>query len=155
MAADFEMVIDRGNREVLLRASQMRQLTERSIRHGWFALGRDLRTTANTEILRRPKSGRTYYRRDRIGRRRRHIASAPGETHANMTGAARRSLGWIVRGFRSLEFGYGVSTREPAPPYVPALELGSTRMAPRPSLQNAIEATNRNAELYFTERFNP
>lgn len=155
MAGDIEFIASINNRHVFVKAEHIKQLTERAIRHGWFALGRDLRRTANAEILRRPKSGRTYYRTDRIGRRRRHIASAPGETHANMTGAARRSLGWIVRGHRSLEFGYGVSTPQPAPEHAVYLERGTSRMEPRPSLRNAIDDVGRNAEIYFTERFGP
>lgn len=151
--ADFEFREDLNNRQVFVQMENLQGLTERSIRHGFFALGKDLKITASKQILFKPKSGRTYIRRDKIGRRRRHVASAPGETHANMTGAARRSLGWQVTGFKSLEWGYGVSTLHAPPDYVEGLEFGTRRAAPRPSLQNAMRTVNRNAERYFVERF--
>ncbi len=148
----MEMREDFANRQVYLTIDNLDTMVRRSIRHGWFLLGKDLQSTASREILRKPKSGRTYFRVDRIGRRRRHVASAPGETHANMTGRTRRSLGWQVYGVKSMEFGYGVSS-PPAPDYAGFLEFGG-RNEPRPSLQNAITATNRNSQLYFTQRFN-
>ncbi len=147
----MEFTESRSNRETYIKIDNLDQVTRRSIRHGFFALGRDLKTTVSKEILRKPKAGRTYIRKDRAGRRRRHVASAPGETHANMTGLTRRSLGWQVRGHQSLEFGYGVSG-PPAPEYAGALEFGG-KNEPRPSLQNGMKAVERNSILYFTERF--
>jgi HK97 gp10 family phage protein len=121
--------------------------TRRAIRQTWFRLGIHLRGSTSREILRRPKSGRVYL--VRLGRRVfRHRASAPGETHANLTGRARRSLGWRVHGEDSLEFGYGVSTtaRNAAPVYAEFLEFGTSRMAPRPSLQNTIRVADGDFE---------
>ena len=150
MASDFKMKMTAGSQKVLLRGTQFKKMTRRAIRHGWFALAKDLKQTANKDILRRPKGGRVYIIRGPSGRRRRHIASAPGETHANLSGTLRRSLGWTVRGHSGMEFGYGVD--KPAPDYA-KIELGYGRVKPRPSLQNAIRATNRNSTRYFTERF--
>ena len=149
--AEFDFKEDFQNRKVYIKIAGLRDMTRRSIRHGFFALGKDLKLTTNKDILRKPKSGRTYIRVDRAGRRRRHVASAPGETHANLTGKTRRSLSWQVYGFKSMEFGYGVSG-PPAPDYAEALEFGG-KNEPRPSLQNNINAVNRNSEIYFTERF--
>lgn len=146
----FKMEIDSRSRRVLVKAKNLKKLTRRSIRHGWFALAKDLKQTANTEILRKPKSGRVYIVRGPSGRRRRHVASAPGETHANLSGTLRRSLGWIVRGHTGMEFGYGVD--KAAPDYA-EIELGFGKIKPRPSLENAIRETNRNSVRYFTERF--
>ncbi len=158
MASGFRMVIDRRGKRVLLMARDVELLTRRSIRHGWFALGADLKRTANKEILRKPKSGRVYYVRGPSGRRRRHVASAPGETHANLSGALRKSLSWKVRGHHQLEFGYGVDDaglgKQNAPPWA-QIEFGWGRVKARPSLQISIKATNRNAIKYFTERFGP
>lgn len=128
----------------------IRRATQRGIRRGWFDLARDLKATANAEILRKPKGGRVYLVKTRTGRRR-HVASAPGETHANLKGRLRRSLSWKVRGTDSMDFGYGVSTtsRNEAPPYAPHVEFGTRRMAERPSLENAITATQREAEQNF------
>lgn len=141
----------RNNRKVFARIKDIKRATHRSIRHGFFDLGRDLAKTASDNILEKPKSGRTYIRRDRAGRRRRHVASAPGETHANMSGRLRRSLGWKVAGSRTLEFGYGVD--KDTTEYAPFVENGTRRMGARPSLKIAVEGTTRNAETNFNRRF--
>lgn len=153
MATDFKMTINSRSRKVLVEATELRALTRRSIRHGWFALAKDLKQTANTEILKGVKTGHIYMVRGPSGRRRRHQSSAAGETHANLSGTLRKSLGWVVRGHTGMEFGYGVD--KPAPDYLWAIEFGYRKrnLKPRPSLQNAINATNRNSTRYFTERF--
>lgn len=138
----------RDTEKVLVKLEQANILTEKGIRRAWFAVGKDLKASANKEILRRPKGGRTYIRRDRAGRRRRHVASAPFETHANMTGALRKSIGWKVRGVQ-LEYGYGAT--KPAPSYAPFVELGTTKMEPRPSIQNSIKENRRNTERHLSD----
>lgn len=138
-----------NNNKVFVEITRLEKRTKLSIRHGFFKLAKDLKQTANKEMLRRPKGGRTYFRRIKGGRRRRHVASAPGETHANMTGTLRRSMGWRVRGHMSMEFGYGVDRGASAPDHADAIENGSSRILARPSLRNAIKATQRNAERYF------
>jgi len=141
----------RDNKRVYLLIEDIGDATHRSIRHAWFDLGRDLRKTASENILKKPKGGRTYYRRIKGGSRRKHVASAPGETHANLTGRLRRSLGWKVRGAESLEFGYGVDKDTTV--YAPFVENGTRRMRARPSLQIAVSQVSRNAETYFRKRF--
>lgn len=118
-------------------------------RDGFFGYMRELKKGASKEILRKPKSGVTYIVRTRTGKRRRHVASAPGETHANLTGALRRSLSWKVHGWEKAEFGYGVSTnsKNAAPEYGAFVELGTRFMQPRPSLQNAVKATPRDVHF--------
>lgn len=141
---------DRQNKRVFLRVDQLGPRTKQGIREGFFEFGKDLKQTANKEILRRPKGGRTYIIRGPGGGRRRHVASAPGETHANRSGTLRRSMGWKVNGGRSMEFGYGVGYQAaPAPDYAGYVEDGTRKMAPRPSLGNAVKATERNAERHF------
>lgn len=137
------------NKVTLLKLQNLEMLTERGMRQGWFAFGDDLKREANREILRTPKGGRVYVRRIRGGRRRRHVASSPGESHANMSGRLRKSLGWIVRGASELEFGYGVDVGRDAPEYAAPIEFGSRRMKPRPSLQNAIRAKIKDAQNNF------
>ncbi len=127
--------------------------TRRAIRQTWFRLGADLRKEAKAEILRKPKGGRTYYIRMRGGAVRRHVSSAPGETHANLTGALRRSISWKVHGTESMEFGYGFSTteRNKAPPYDAAIEFGTEdgKIKPRPSIANAIKVVEGRVEDHF------
>lgn len=142
---------DHGAARVFVRLHGVRESSRRAIRHAWFDLGKDLRSEANREILHGVKSGRLYRIRARGGRFRLHRASAPGQTHANLTGALRRSIGWKVHGHDSMDFGYGVATRGPEPRYAPFVEFGTFRMAPRPSLMNAISATQGDAERAFQE----
>lgn len=151
MSVDVQFRPSRHNREVFARIKDLKRATHRSIRHGFFDLGKDLRKTASDNILARPKSGRTYLIKTRGGRVRRHVASAPGETHANLSGKLRRSLGWKVAGSRTLEFGYGVD--KDTVDYAPFVEEGTRRMGARPSLKIAVDQTARNAESYFNKRF--
>jgi HK97 gp10 family phage protein len=134
--------IDRRDRLTIIKINTMGKLTARQVEFAAWTSARGLQSATSKEILRRPKGGRTYIRRDRIGRRRRHIASAPGETHANMTGRLRRSLSFRVNS-REIEFGYGV-TDGSAPEYAKFVEFGTNRMKARPSLRNGIKGERRN-----------
>lgn len=138
---------DPANRTSLLKLDRGVEFSQRAIRQGFFQLGKDLKATADKEILRKPKSGRTYIIRGAGGSRRRHVASAPGETHANLSGKLRHSLGWAVQGAAQMEFGYIDGL---IPEYAPFVEFGTRRMAARPSLSNAVGTTVRNAEIYFS-----
>jgi len=145
---------DRKNTKAYAEIGDIEGGTRRAIRQTWFALGRDLKAEANAEILRKPKSGKIYIlRAKKSGRLRRHIASAPGETHANMRGKLRRSLSWVVHGTSSMEFGYGFSTtpRNAAPVYDQFVEFGTKNMKPRPSLKNAITAVEGRTENHFVK----
>ena len=135
------------NNITLIKLDRGVEFTQRAIRQGFFQLGRDLKDTANKEILRKPKSGHVYIVRGLGSSRRRHVASAPGETHANLTGKLRRSLDWQVRGSTEMEFGYMAGV---IPEYAPFVEFGTSRMAARPSLGNAVSVITRNAQVYFS-----
>lgn len=141
MTAKF--IIEPKNKRVIKKLIGLDNLVKQGIRQGMFDSGDGLIRSASTEILRKPKSGRTYLISDKGGRRRRHVASAPGETHANLTGAARRSLSYQIKGTTSFEFGYGVSSGKDAPDYVEKLE------GTRPSLQNAIRDEEQNMVQHF------
>lgn len=134
--------ISRNSRKSVLRVQGLKHLTKEAVEYGSYVSGRGLVKATSADILRKPKKGRTYVRRDRLGRRRRHVASAPGETHANMTGKLRRSLQFVVRGSRELKFGYGAQ-RNDAPDYAD-IENGLGKVSPRPSLRNNIKAERRN-----------
>jgi len=139
----------RQNDKVFGRIENIGKLTKRGLRQGMFKAGHTLISSANEEILRGVKSGKTYIRKDRRGRWRRHIASAPGETHANMSGMLRRSLSFQLRGSSEIEFGYGVSSGKTAPDYAEFVEFGTSKMKARPSLKNALEAEQGNLTQHF------
>lgn len=114
-----------------------REITRRGIRQGFFSMGDDFMRTLNNEVLRTPKTGRIYIRRTRSGRRRRHRASAPGESHANITGRLRRAADYKLGGMTQLNLGY----LDNPPDYDGFVEFGTRRMRPRPTVQNTIRQT--------------
>lgn len=129
-----------GNRQAFGQIEGLGSLVKKGIRQGMFKSGKSLIARASAEILRKPKSGQVYMIVDRAGRRRRHVASAPGETHANITGETRRSLSYQLHGTSQLEFGYGVSQGKKTSEWAEDLEFGPDKnfKKARPSLQNAL-----------------
>lgn len=131
------VTLDPNSRRAVQLIENLATATRAGVRYGAWQAGNILKRNTRADILRKPKSGKTYVTRNRAGARRRHVASAPGETHANQSGALRRSLGFEVRG-KELEFGY-----YNAPDYAPFVEEGTRKMAPRPSLRNNIQRSER------------
>lgn len=142
----------RENDKVYVELKSNIKLTEFAIRRAWFKVGADMLRTANKSVLKKPRQGRLYVTRMRDGRRRRHRASKPFESHANFSGALRRSMQWKVSGTQ-LRFGYGIANAN-APEYGTYLEFGTGKLKPRPTLQNAIEGNERNAEQHLIEEVN-
>lgn len=97
----FGIFEGRNNREVEIQLKNLDNITTRGIRQGFYQVGVIARRTINENVLKRPRSGRVYKTRGR-----RHRASVEGESFANRTGAARRTLGFDVRGAQELEFGF-------------------------------------------------
>lgn len=142
----MSITIDTRSRKAILKIKNLRKLTRAGVEHASYTSGNGLVKATSAEILKRPKGGRLYVRK--VGsRRRRHIASAPGETHANMSGKLRRSLDFKVNPSQ-LEFGYGVQSND-APDYAGFVEFGTKNMAARPSLQNGIKGQRRNMQNNF------
>jgi hypothetical protein len=146
---------DIKNQTVFKGLDRLKDRSKIAIRSAWFEVAKDLSTEANKEILRKPKGGHTYFIRMKNGRYRRHVASAPGETHANLTGKLRRSVSWKVHGFYMMEFGYGFATgaKNRAPIYDSWVEdghkQGKKRVAERPSMGNAVKTVNGRATNQF------
>jgi len=139
--------IDTSSRKAVARICNMGRLTRSGVEFGAYTSGKGLVRTTSAQILQKPKGGRLYVSRTRAGRRRRHVASAPGQSHANFSGRLRRSLGFRVNP-RQLEFGYGV-VKNDAPDYGEFVEFGTKNMEPRPSLQNGIKTERRNFQNNF------
>jgi len=130
-----------GNKAVYISIDRIDENTRRGIRQGFFRLGSSLRRTASRQILSKNKTGRIY--RIRRGKTyRRHRASAPGESPANLSGNYRRKIGFQIRGHKEMEFGGRADHSH-------FLEDGTTRMEPRPGLGNAVKAEERNSVTYF------
>ena len=132
-----------GNRKAFQSAIDAVRNHERGIRKAFFRIGKDHTDELNRQMLEKDKEGRIYITRTRTGRRRRHRASAPGQTAANRTGRMRKGRGFQLKGAEQLEFGIRGA------PYAAFLERGTRRMEARPSLRNTVNALKRNTDLHF------
>lgn len=138
----FAIRENRNNRVVYRRVDDLDDMTQQVIRTGFTYFMDGLKKRANKAILAKDKRGRVYIIRGPSGRSRRHISSAPGQSHANRRGTLRKSLSWKVHGWQLASFGYGVSTTRAnkAPRHGKFVDRGTAKMEPRPSLQNAVDA---------------
>ena len=139
--------IDRASKTAVFRLKNLDKLTREGREFAAYASGRGLVAATSVAILEKPRAGKVYVRRDKLGRRRRHIASKPGETHANQSGATRRSLSFKVSP-NDLEFGYGVDKND-APDYAGFVNDGTIKMDARPGLEIAIKGQRRNMQNNF------
>ena len=127
------------------------------IRKAFYKLGKDLRSLTKQEILKKPRSGRTYLVR-RGSRIIQHTASRPGEYPASLSGNLQRSVDFNVYGADRMEFGYIEGYDEnPSTGFTPKggvtygkyLEEGTSRMQARPGLQLSVKKTEGNAREHF------
>lgn len=140
----LDIIDAQGNKKSLESALNLERHTGFGIDKALWQSGKDLISTFNKQVLSKDKSGRIYIRRDRLGRGRRHASSGAGESPANRTGFYRKSAGFnLNRGAKELAFGASA-------PYAGFLELGTTRMKPRPGLGNAVNASERDILRNFS-----
>ena len=107
--------------------------THFGIEKAFWQSGKDITAEFSKQVLAKTKTGRLY-----IIRKRKHRASAAGETPANITGNYRKSIGFIVNQGTTPQLTIGNSAE-----YAGFLELGTSRMRPRPGLRNSISASER------------
>jgi HK97 gp10 family phage protein len=109
----------------------------KAIRQGFYISGKQLVTDLNKD-MKLPKSGRAYkvYSgvKGKLKKPKIHIASAPNETPAIITGKFRKSVDFAVRGNRTLEFG----ANENAPEYAKFLEEGTSKMEAREPFKKTV-----------------
>lgn len=109
----------------------------KAIRQGFYTSGKQLVADLNKD-MKAPKSGRTYkvYRgvSGKLKKPKLHVASAPSETPAIITGKFRKSVDFAVRGNRTLEFG----ANESAPEYAQFLEKGTSKMQAREPFKRTV-----------------
>ena len=135
-----------GNKKAFKSVILAPRNTERAIQLAFYHIGRDHIAELSIQMLKKDKGGRTYIRRDRGGRRRRHIASAPGQTAANRTGTMRKARTFQLKGSDQLEFGIDGA------PYANFLERGTKNIRQRPSLGNTVSSQQKNTENFFDTR---
>jgi len=152
----INIIPDLANRKVLIQISNLQKLQNKGIRKAFYYIGKDLVKTSQRLIMMKPKHGKTYiiYRG---GRRFRHIASAPYEAPANLTGALRKSIDFSVIEADRMEFGVReyFPDRKGTPKgvdYGIYLELGTSKMDKRPFLLPSIVANQKNAQQHFEQQ---
>tara|TARA_R110000868_G_scaffold378674_4_gene644250 strand:+ start:770 stop:1243 length:474 start_codon:yes stop_codon:yes gene_type:complete len=134
-----------------ININNLDKLTNKGVRKGFYFAGKSLVRESVKLINKKPKSGRTYIVNQGIGgkilkNKRFHVASAPGEAPAVITGKLRKSITFMVENHNMLRFG---ATAE----YAGVLEKGGIagkyRIKPRPFLMPSIFNENKNNTLYL------
>ncbi len=134
-----------NNREIFLSLENIEENTRRGIRQGFFRLGRLLEKNLRKETIKKNKTGRLYRNgRTATGRKRRHRASAPGQTPAKRSGNYTKNIGYQIKGSETLEFGI----RDGAD-YAKFLEDGTKNMEARPGIGNTVKDTEKDAQRFF------
>jgi len=133
-----------GNADAFDSLENIADNTRFALERAHYRNGKTLLKKFNEQVLSRNKTGRVYFRKDSIGRRRKHQSSAAGESAANRTGFYRKSTDFIVQGPKQLMFGNSAE-------YSGFLESGTSRMQARPGLLNAINASQRDMIRNYAE----
>jgi hypothetical protein len=130
-----------GNLATLLKNKKLNKQVTDAYRKTAYQIGRTLRDWL-LQDMKKPKSGREYPVyfgvRGRLKKPKLKRASAESETPAIRTGEFRKSINFIVRGNRTLEWGSGKDSF--AIKYSKALEFGSKNMKARMPLQRSMQA---------------
>lgn len=132
------------NMRILRKGREIASCFDRGIRQANFRIGNKLVRELRRELVRKNKRGRVYIVTDASGRRRRHRSSAAGQTPASITGNYSRNVGYTVRGSKQLVFGVRNGVDYPI-----FLEKGTSKMAPRPGVTNAVNKTQREASRIY------
>ena len=132
-----------NNRKIFLQIANLNKINKNAIRKAFYYIGKDLVVTSKREIMKKPKHG-IIYRVAKGGRVINHIASAPGEAPANLTGALNHSIQFEIQGADTLEFGSDNSVK-----YGGYLEKGTTKMAAHPYLELSVKNNYGNIQKHF------
>lgn len=143
MSIELDIVGPGGNTRAIKSAENIAANTRFGVEHALWRSGKDIQGEFNRQVLAKNKTGRLYIRRIRGGARRKHRASAPGETPANRTGAYRKAFSFNVDGAHQLKVGVAAVENGADGKYPLYLEIGTSRMKPRPGLRNAVSASER------------
>ena len=152
----FRLIEDPANQKVMMANAVLPNHISKGIRMGAYISGKELVQSLRNDMSQK-KSGRSYKISKGIGGRglknyRVHTASSPSETPAVITGRFRKSIDFLVRGNRTLEFGSG--NEGLAKEYAKVLELGSSRMAARQPLGRTVRKLQNQVKTNITREIN-
>lgn len=152
----FKIKEDPQNQRVMMANAKLPNHISKGIRKGAYISGKalvaDLRSDMN-----KSKTGKTYKVYTGIGgkalkRPKLHKASSSSETPAVISGEFRKSVDFLVRGNRTLEFGSG--NEGLAKDYARVLELGSGRMAARKPLGRTVKKLGNQVKTNLAREVN-
>lgn len=149
--------VDKSSLRNLLLTFNSRNVTQ-EIRTAYYQIGLDIAGVKNTStsgiikkgMTTKSKSGRVYLVNRGIGGRRlskprRHVASAPNEFPAVITGNLRKSVAFKVEGSNRLQISMGGSEA----PYAKFLEFGTSKMKARQPLRRGVISSKRNIKRHL------
>ncbi len=136
----FSLKPDKATKKVLLDIGKLDKDIKKGIKSGLQELGANMVRTGENQALNEPKYGREYKRKGRT-----HRASAPGQSPALDTGNYFKNFDYESHSWKSMEFGNNAD-------YAEFLEFGTKRMEPRPGVENAVIATQRNARVILERK---
>jgi hypothetical protein len=150
-----------SNNKVFMQIKDLNNLQSRAIRQGFYDIGKTLVNDAVNFINEKPKSGRTYL--VRIGKggkllknRKKHIASAAGESPAVITGKLRDSVNFLVHGDTRMEFGVDDKKGVKYGKFLEYSDLvsmtgkGSKNIEPRPFISKSYKKNEQQMINIFT-----
>lgn len=145
-----------GNKKLEVAHSGLKNAITRGFRTGAFISGRMLVADLR-QSMGETKSGKRYrvYRGiggKKLQRSRLHVASSARETPGVVTGEFRKSIDFLVRGNRNLEFGSGSNGLAGA--YAKILEEGSSKMDARRPVGRTVEKLKSTVKTKLTVQVN-
>ena len=127
-----------SSKKVLIGLANLKNQSVRGIRQGFYIVGKMAIDEINKAVLAKPRAGRVYKHKGR-----RHVASRPGESFANRSGAARRKRGFTVKGADQVEFGF---RQDGETIYTEYLENPKNKAIARPTVGNASKIVQGRAQ---------
>jgi len=134
----FKITPTGSTKTVILDLKSLEKKTVRGIRQAFYIIGKGAITEINKAVLEKPRGGKIYKYKGR-----RHIASKPGESFANRSGAARKTRGFSVTGADQVEFGF---RKNGATLYTEYLENPKNKPMARPTVGNASKKMRGKAQ---------
>jgi hypothetical protein len=135
-----KLISSPGNRRIQVAHSGLKKAITRGFRTGAYISGKELVDDLN-KSMNESKSGKKYRvytgrSGQRLTKSRLHTASSESETPGIISGNFRRSVDFLVRGNKTLEFGSGAKGF--AEDYAKALEEGTSKMAARKPIGRTV-----------------
>ena len=151
----FKITEDPQNEKVNQANLNLPAQISKAIRSGAYISGKQLVEDLRKDMS-RTKSGKTYKVYRGVGgslkKPKLHRASSASETPAVISGEFRKSVDFLVRGNRRLEFGSG--NEGLAKNYAKVLELGSSKMEARKPLGRTVEKMGMKLKANFSTEIN-